>query len=434
MPPSCGEILDSLAEVVALYRGPLLEGWTEEWAFEERQARDQRYLAAREKLAALALQHGAGGAEGAFWGPGPGAEAERLLRLAVAADPLRESAQRSLMQVLADGGSYAAALMAYRELRLHLHRELNAEPDPETQALFQQIRAEARQRAQSQPPEKASGDGRWASGSDKSLQRPSPDAQRPTYNLAVPRTPLIGREKELAAVRQFLLLEEAGLVTLTGPGGTGKTRLALQVAADLRDDFSDGVCFVDLSPIRDPGLVAAAIAQPLGVREAGGQPLLETLKGFLRERSLLLVLDNFEQVLDAAPTVAALLAAAPHLKILVTSRALLRLRDEQEYPVLPLAVPGVQAFRRSGVQGEPTFGPERLNAWTPERLTQYAAVQLFIQRAVQARPEFAITNENAPAVAEICHRLDGLPLAIELAASRLRLFSPEALLARLETG
>jgi predicted ATPase len=214
-------------------------------------------------------------------------------------------------------------------------------------------------------------------------------------------------------VRQFLLREETGLVTLTGPGGTGKTRLALQVAADLVDDFRDGVCFVDLAPIRDPGLVVSAIAQPLGVREAGGEPPLETLKGFLRDQSPLLVLDNFEQVLDAAPTVAALLSAAPRLKVLVTSRTLLRLRGEQEYPVPPLPVP------------DPRHLPQLAT------LSHYGAVELFIQRAVNARPEFAVSNENAPAVAEICHRLDGLPLAIELAASRLRLFSPEALLARL---
>jgi predicted ATPase len=204
------------------------------------------------------------------------------------------------------------------------------------------------------------------------------------------------------------------LVTLTGPGGTGKTRLAFQVAAELLDDFPDGVWFVNLAPYSDPRLVAIALAQTLGVKETGRRPLIEDLQAALREKYLLLLLDNFEQVLDAAPLVSDLLAAAPHVTILVTSRAVLHLRGEHEFAVPPLALPDVTQL--------PPL----------ELLTQYAAVALFIQRAQAAQADFAVTNATAPAVAEICHRLDGLPLAIELAAARIKLFAPEALLKRLE--
>jgi predicted ATPase/DNA-binding SARP family transcriptional activator len=238
-------------------------------------------------------------------------------------------------------------------------------------------------------------------------------ATRPN-NLPAQPTPLIGREVEQEVVRRLLGREEVRLVTLTGPGGTGKTRLGLQVAAELLEAFADGAYFVDLAPIRDPELVLPTIAQALGVREAEGRPLRESLKDYLREKQLLLLLDNFEQVLAAAPRVAELLTAAPRLKVLVTSRAILRLRGEHDFPVPPLALPDRGRL------------PDR------EQLCQYAAVALFIQRAVAVRPEFAVTNENAPAVVEICHRLDGLPLAIELAAARIRLLSPEGLLARLE--
>jgi predicted ATPase/DNA-binding SARP family transcriptional activator len=237
-------------------------------------------------------------------------------------------------------------------------------------------------------------------------------ATRPN-NLPAQATPLIGREVEQEAVRRLLRREEVRLVALTGPGGTGKTRLGLQVAADLLDEFADGVFFVDVAPIRDPELVVPTIAQALGVREVEGRPLGERLKEYLREKQLLLLLDNFEQIVAAAQLVAELLSGAPRLKVLVTSRAVLRLRGEHDFPVPPLAL------------------PDRRHLPGRELLSQYAAVALFIQRAVAAQPEFAVTNENAPAVAEICHRLDGLPLAIELAAARARLLTPEALLSRL---
>jgi predicted ATPase/DNA-binding CsgD family transcriptional regulator len=247
---------------------------------------------------------------------------------------------------------------------------------------------------------------------------PSP-ASIPHNNLLLPRSPLIGRDHELAAVQHLLLQEKVGLLTLTGPGGIGKTRLALQVAANLLDHFVDGVYFVSLAPIRDVDLVIPAIAQTLGVREAGTRSLLESLQAYLRDRQLLLVLDNFEQVVAAAPLVADLLATCQRLKTLVTSRAMLHLYGEHEFPVPPLALPDPK--RRAA-------GETDLVA----SVAHYAAVELFVQRALAAQPDFALTAINAAVVAEICIGLDGLPLAIELAAARIKLFSPPALLARLQ--
>lgn len=234
-------------------------------------------------------------------------------------------------------------------------------------------------------------------------------------NLPAQPTPLVGREREVAEVCALLGRPELRLLTLTGPGGTGKTRLGLQAAAELLEAFDDGVYFVPLAPVSDAGLVAESIAQAVGLRQSADQPLTESLKAALAPASMLLVLDNFEQVLAAAPLVAGLLAAAPRLKALVTSRSALHLSGEHEYQVQPLALPDSRRL--------PPL----------DRLTQYESVRLFIERAQAARSDFAVTNENAPTVAEICHRLDGLPLAIELAAARIRLLPPQAMLARLDS-
>ena len=237
------------------------------------------------------------------------------------------------------------------------------------------------------------------------------DARR--HNLPTHPTALLGRERELAEVRR-LFGDGARLVTLTGPGGTGKTRLALQVAAELLDHFPDGVFFVELAPLTEPDLAIATVAHVLGLREAGGRSLRDTVTSYLKDKHLLLVLDNFEQILVAAPLVADLLAACPMLKVLVTSRAVLRLRGEREFAVPPLALPDSESQT------------------SVEALGQYAAVSLFGLRAVDAKADFSLTDENAPTVAEICRRLDGLPLAIELAAARIKVLSPEELLRRLE--
>ncbi|MFL5761839.1 MAG: ATP-binding protein [Thermomicrobiales bacterium] len=238
---------------------------------------------------------------------------------------------------------------------------------------------------------------------------------RQPHNLPAQPTALLGREAELGRLRELVASDGIKLVTLTGSGGTGKTRLALQAAADLLDLFPDGVWFVGLAPLTDPALAVTAIAQPLGVREVGHEPLEATLAEYLRDKQLLLVLDNFEHVLAAVPAVGRLLAACPKLTVLATSRAALRAYGEREVPVPPLPLPDLKRLP------------------PPEELVAVPAVELFVERARAVKPEFALTAENATAVAGICIRVEGLPLAIELAAARARILPPAQLQERLSS-
>jgi predicted ATPase len=230
-------------------------------------------------------------------------------------------------------------------------------------------------------------------------------------NLPEKLASFVGREQEIEEIIGLLdpssnYSKKVRLLTLTGPGGTGKTRLSLQVARGLLPNFSDGVFFISLAPINEASQVSNAIAVELGLVEQPGLPLSELLGQYLRKKEMLLVLDNFEQVIDAAPLVTRLLSAAPKLTMLVTSRELLQLRGEREYAVSPLKMP--------------SYVPDM----SLSELATYEAIALFTQRAQAANPGFSLTKENAEAVVEICARLDGLPLAIELAAAWGKLFSP----------
>jgi predicted ATPase/serine/threonine protein kinase len=308
------------------------------------------------------------------------------------------------------------ALSKRREERYQSIAEMLADLQELKQELEFRARLRALARTGSEEGAASEGAGREKGGRRRDATSSGPSTliiPRPN-NLPAHLPPLVGRDAEVGRIKETLQRDDVHLLTLTGAGGTGKTRLGLEAAARLLGEFDDGAFFVALAPVGDQALVAQTIAQTLGVRAAPGGPVSEGLKQHLRNRRLLLVLDNFEHLLGAAPLVAELLAACPRLKVLVTSRAVLRLRGEQEFVLSPLGTPD-------------------LNRLPPlEALAGYPSVKLFTQRVREVNPDFVLAEENARAVAEVCNRLDGLPLAIELAAARIKVLSPQAMSARLQ--
>jgi predicted ATPase/DNA-binding SARP family transcriptional activator len=374
---------------LAAWHGDLLPGdLYDDWAEGRRTALRASYLTLLRRLAGLHEER---------------AEPERAiaaLQRLLAAEPLDEDAHAALIRLFAQTGQTAAAVAQYDHLAALLARELGAEPQAATRELLAAIRA-GRTPA---PPAAA----------------PAPPPTARPHGLPAPVDELIGRERELAELRR--LLATTRLLTLTGPGGVGKTRLALAAAHAVAAAFPDGALFADLSPLDEPEQVLPALARAVGARETAGQPLRDALVDHLAPLRLLLAIDNMEHVASAAPLVADLLAACPGLTALITSRGRLKLHGEQEYPVEPLAVPDAPPPRHGP-------GTPALAAASP---ASAPAIALFVRRAQEARPDFALTGENAGDVFAICRRLDGLPLALELAAARVRLLPPAALLARLD--
>jgi predicted ATPase/DNA-binding SARP family transcriptional activator len=398
-----------LEAALGLWRGPALAEFADRpWALAEAARLEELRLAAQEALAELRL---AGGGHAELVG-----ELEAL----VATQPLRERRRGQLMLALYRSGRQADALRVYGETRAVLAEELGIDPSPELQRLQRAILTQ-----------------------DPAIAAPgrAPAPAAPPHNLPERLTSLVGRDRELDEVGK--LVGQHRLVTVTGPGGAGKTSLAVEAARRLAAGFPDGVWLVELAALADPGLLAEAVAATLGLREEPGPPgtappaLADRLAGYVRDQDLLLVLDNCEHLVAGCAELAArLLRAAPELRVLATSREVLGVPGELVWPVPPLSVPGdpdrADPGGPYGAVPDPAAEGDQDTAAALEVLAGYDGVRLFLERARLADPGFVLDGDNAAAVAEICRRLDGLPLAIELAAARVRALPATELAARLE--
>ncbi len=375
----------SLLQAAALYRGPLLETHDADWVASERAVRRERYLEVLEILADDHIKSG------------DSVGAARLLRRALEADPLSEETHRRLMQILGQQGDYAAVEKQFRQLRQHLRNELNMEPCAETVALHRDLLKQAQ----------------FLSNSRSEITSFPPENRR----FPLPFTSLVGRTRDRQAVCDSL--QASRLVTLTGPGGVGKTRLSIAVAEMVAEHYADGVVFVDLVPTSDVGTLVKAITVTLGFRTESDLSPEEALRHFLLRKKLLLILDNAEHVLPACAQIAAiLLSQCPLLHILCTSREPLHVVGEHVRQVSPLETPPL------GSANDPVS--------KTTRLLSYDAVALLLERVAAASADFRLTVQNAEAVAQICRRLDGMPLALELVAARFRSLSAPEIAVRLE--
>jgi predicted ATPase/DNA-binding SARP family transcriptional activator/Flp pilus assembly protein TadD len=392
--------IPSLEQAVNLYQGSLMEGWAEEWLLAEREACQQSYLGVLETLAQQAME------------ARDITAAVPYLRRIVTVEPLRESAHRALMQALAATRDFAAVTQVYRDLRTTLRRDVNAEPDAETQALFTHLRTDARRQAADVTS--------VTRISVPTRTERSPITERTASRAVILPRPLsefIGRTREMEAIKRAL--KASRLVTLMGIGGVGKTRLAIRVAEEVAEDFPDGVRFVDLSPLSDPMLVAKTVAAALGVPEQAGRSLTDSLCEYLGEQHFLLILDNCEHLPEeCARLITALLQECPNIRILATSRQRLRVTGETMRRVPPLDLPDRRQLR-----------DEDKNATAA--LMEYEAVRLFIDRAQRIQPNLYLNQQTLRAVAAICLRLDGVPLALELAAARMSALGAEQIAERL---
>jgi predicted ATPase/DNA-binding SARP family transcriptional activator len=390
-----------LSAAVDHYQGPLLPGYFEAWILPEQQRLAGRFFLAAHQL----VQH--------LEQVGDLSRALDYAGRAVAVDPLREEAQRELIRLLAVAGQPSSALEQYRQLAQLLGEQLGETPSPATQQL---VAAIERQRGVYRPRDGVAPERRFQVNDPVGPRPESPPREAGAgYSVHLPLqlTRFFGRQRELGALRELLLGPGRRLITLAGPGGSGKTRLAIEAAGQALEAWQGSVWFVPLADLRDAEGIIDGIRDGLCLPRESPEAALEQVVEHLSRQPSLLVLDNFEQLVDqGAALVRMLLERVPLLKCLVTSRQRLDLGGEVLFDVPPLATPS--------------------GALSPEQLTLYASVQLFVDRAQAVQPDFQVTNQNAPAVAEICHQLEGLPLAIELAAARVKLLSPQQMLAQLQ--